>query len=63
MPPGEVRARDVTDLAARDQRVESFENFLDGSKRVESVHVIDVEVVGIESFETRFAGLDQMMAR
>ena len=51
MPAGKVRAGDVAHFAARDQRVERLQHFLNGSQRVESVHVIDVDVIHLEPFE------------
>ena len=46
-----------------DQRVESLDGFFDGGLRVESVHVVNVNIVGVEPAQAGLAGLNQMVAR
>ena len=43
--------------------VERAQNFFDGSERVESVKMVDVDVIGAQASQAGFAGLKQMMAR
>src|SRR5882757_9388565 len=61
MPTGEVGAGDITDLAASYQGVQGVEGFLYRGGRVESVKVVDVDVVRSQTFETRLAGMNQVM--
>ena len=63
MPAGKIRAGDVADFAAFDERVERLQSLFDGSERVEGMHVVDVDVVDREAAETVFAGLDEVLAR
>src|SRR5580692_1443308 len=62
VPSGEIGAGDVADFATLDQRVQSFDGFFDRGLRVESVHVIDVDVIGVEASQAGLAGLNQMVA-
>src|ERR1700749_329506 len=61
MPAGEVRACDVPDLAASNQGVERVKGFLYRSSPVESVQVVDVDVVRSQTFQACFAGVHQVM--
>ena len=46
-----------------DEGVEGVEGFFDGGKGVEGVHMVDVDVVGAETFEAGVAGLKDVLAR
>src|SRR5438552_13323442 len=63
MPAGEVRARDVADLAGGHEIVERRKRFLDRGSRVESVHVVDVDGIRAEAAQAILAGADQVTAR
>ena len=63
MPSGEIGAGDVADFAALDERVETLDGFFDWRLRVESMHVVDVDVIGIEAAQAILAGLDDVVAR
>src|ERR1700688_3768911 len=58
MPAEKVGAGDVADFAAANESVERFESFFDGSDFVEAVHVVDVDVIGVEAAEAGFGGAD-----
>ena len=62
MPSGKIGAGDVADFAALDEGIECFESFFGWCERVESAHVIDVDVIDVEAAEAVFAGLNQVMA-
>src|SRR5262245_65144768 len=63
MPAGEVGAGDVTDLAAARQRVQRIECLLDRRERVETMHVIDVDVIDAEPPQACVTGFEQVVAR
>src|SRR5262249_56225858 len=63
MPAGEIGAGDITDLTAARQRVQRIESLLDRRKRVEAMHVIDVDVVDAETPQARVTGPEQVMTR
>src|ERR1700739_5022946 len=62
MPAGKIGAGDVADFAAANEGVERFESFFDGSELVEAVHVVDVDVIGVEAAEAGFGGADDVIA-
>src|SRR5580704_2588283 len=62
MPSREIGAGDVADFAALHQRVQSLDGFFNWRLRVESVHVVDVDIVGVEAAQAGLAGLDHVMA-
>src|SRR5580704_9079409 len=62
MPSREIGAGDVADFSALHQRVQSLEGLFDWRLRVESVHVVDVDVVGVEAAQAGFTGLDHVIA-
>src|SRR5580704_6783678 len=63
MPTGKIGARDVADFAATDQCIESVERFFDGGQGIETVQMVDVEVIRVEAAEAGFAGLEDVVAR
>ncbi len=63
MPSGEIGGGDVAHLALAHQLVECVEDFVDGRERVESVHVVDVDVVGAEALERSLDLLQDVGAR
>ena len=60
MPAGEVRASDITDLPARHQVVQGSECLLYRGIRVETVHMINVDMIRVQSSQARLARLYQM---
>ena len=60
MPAGEVRASDITDLPARPQVVQGSECLLYRGIRVETVHMINVDMIRVQSSQARLARLYQM---
>ena len=62
VPAGKIGAGDVANFSALDQLIEAAESLFDGRERVESVEMVDVDVVGAEAAQAGFAGLNQMMA-
>ncbi len=63
MPPGEVGAPDVADLAAACQVIQSAQRLLDRRRRIEAVHVVDVDVVGAQAPEAVFDRAQQRLPR
>src|SRR5262245_63562066 len=63
MPAGEIGAGDITDLTAARQRVQRIERLLDRGERVETMHVIDVDVINAETPQACVTGPEQLMAR
>ena len=63
MPSREVGASDIANLAAAHQGIEGFKHFINWCNRVEAVHVIDVDVVGLQPAKAVFTGADQVVAR
>src|SRR5882672_8493651 len=63
MPAGKIRAGNIADLSGLNQAVERAQYFLDGGEGVESVKMVDVDVIGAQTAQTGFAGLDQVMSR
>jgi hypothetical protein len=63
VPPREVRAGDVADLAARDEVVERTYGLFHRRVLVEAVHVVQVDVVGAEAAEAVLAGAHEEMPR
>src|SRR6266576_3750779 len=63
MPAGEIRAGNVTHLSTFNQVVESAQDFIGWSESVESVEMVDVNVVGTQAAQAGFAGLQQVMPR
>src|SRR5215217_277095 len=55
MPSGKVRAADVANLAASYEIVQSAQRLFDRRQSVEAVHLINVDVIGLEASQTRFA--------
>lgn len=60
MPAGEVRASDITDLPARHQVVQGSECLLYRGICVETVHMINVDMIRVQSSQARLARLYQM---
>src|SRR6266852_2277099 len=63
MPAGKIRAGYVTHFPAFNQMVERAQDFIDRSERVESVKMVDVNVIGGQTTQTGFTGLQQVMPR
>src|SRR5882672_11994555 len=63
MPAGEMGAGDITDLAAARQRVKRVERFVDRRERVETMHVVNVDVINAEPPQARVTGFEQVIAR
>src|SRR5262245_7587969 len=63
MPAGEIGAGDVADLAAARQRVQCIERLLDRRERVETMHVVDVDVIDSEPPQACVTSSEQMMTR
>src|ERR1700744_6623119 len=62
VPSGEIRSADIADLAAPHEAVERFERFFYRRRGIETVHVIDVDVVGAETAKAPLQGLHQVIA-
>src|SRR5262249_11147188 len=63
MPAGEIGAGDITDLTAARQRVQRIERLLDRGERVETMHVIDVDMINAETPQACVTSPEQVMAR
>lgn len=62
VPAGEVGAADVADFAGADEVIQDVHSFFDGRFGVEAVELIEVDVVGLQTFELSFDGFDEMEA-
>ena len=47
MPSGKIGAGDVADFAALDERVQSLDGFFDRGLGVETVEMVNVDMVGV----------------
>src|SRR5271154_6335683 len=63
VPSRKVRGRDVADFAFANKLIERTQCLVDGSERVETVHVIDVDVVSLKALQAAFDLLGQVRAR
>ena len=63
VPAGEVGAADVAHLARAHERVERLERLLERRQPVPLVDLIEVDDVGAQPLEARFAGADEVPAR
>ena len=62
-PFEEIGEPEVTNLAGADQIVQGAHGFLDRRQPVRPVHLIEVDVVGLEPPQARLAGPHDMQAR
>src|SRR3984885_11262633 len=60
MPAGEIGTGDVAHLAAAHQGVQGIERLLHRRERVESVEMVDVDVVGSQALEAGLTGMHQV---
>ena len=60
---GIVRAADVAHLAGAHEIVERAHRLVDRRARVEGVHLVEVDDVGLQAAEAFFAGADDVVAR
>src|SRR5271157_1253308 len=58
-----VRAPDVADLPLVDEGVEGVEGLVHGGDAVPLVHLVQVDVVGLQAPETRLAGAQEVTTR
>ena len=56
VPPGEVRRADVQDLALRPQHLHGLPDFVPAGAAVDVVHLVKVDVVGLQPLEAGVAG-------
>jgi hypothetical protein len=63
VPAGEIGAGDVADFAFANELVEGVERLFDGREGVEGVHVVDVDVIGLEAAQTAFDLAAQVITR
>src|SRR6185312_8034134 len=63
MPSGKVGARDVAYLSGFHESVQRLERLFNRRGEIEAVQVIDIDVIGAESAQAGFAGLNEVIAR
>src|SRR5580698_1884542 len=63
MPSREIRRRDITHLPFTDKLIERIQRLFHRSQRVEAVHMIDIDIVGLQPLQAAFDLLRQMDAR
>ena len=57
MPAGKIGRTDVNDLALLDQHFHGLPDLLPGRQAVHVVHLVQVDVVGLQALERTFHGL------
>jgi hypothetical protein len=63
VPAGEVRRAHVDDLALLHQRVERLPDLVPGAVAVDVVHLVEVDVVGLQAPQARLAVLADLVGR
>src|SRR5579884_2567507 len=63
MPSGKIRAGNVAHFAGLHERVERLKRFFNRRGEIETVQVIDIDVIGPKSAQARLAGLNQVIPR
>src|SRR6187402_1019711 len=63
VPAGEIGRADIADLARADQVVERAQRLFDRRQRIEAVHEIQVDMIGLEPLEACLDRADQMETR
>src|SRR6516164_9006660 len=63
LPSGIVRRRQVAYLALPNQRIHGFQRFFDWDSVIGSMHVVDVEVVGLQALQAFVDRAQDRLAR
>ena len=63
LPARVVGAAGVADLTGADQILEGAQGFVEGREGVEVVGLVEIDVIGSKTAETRFAGFQNVAAR
>src|SRR5271169_6836569 len=63
MPTRKIGARDVADLPAANERIECLESLLNRRQFIETMHVVDVDVIRTQAAQAGLARTKNMMAR
>ena len=63
VPTREIRTPYVADLACPHEGIEHTKSLLHGRQRIETMQLIEVDIVGSESPQTAVHRIDQMVAR
>src|SRR5690606_32695199 len=61
VPAGEIAGADIGDLAFTDQLLHRLPDFLPGRCPVDVMHLVEVDVVGVQPLQTGLAGTPDMV--
>ena len=63
LPGGPVGHADIADVAVLHEGVQGADGFLDGRRRVEAVHLVEVDVIELQALEAGLHRADEVQAR
>ncbi len=63
MPAGIVRRADIANLARSDQIVERSQGFVERCLGIETVHKVQIDMIGAETLQAGLGGADDVIAR